>query len=156
MIKQILQKTVGFLKVLKEVYDAQIELPWTILFTTNIMELEGVRLEIFDAPVVLKAYGLLFACVRKEECSGEIHYRVFTDENFSLCSEETKQFILYHELGHIKNGDLDGKRNRLAREISADDYAASKLGKDIAFSALQEIYDIKPLKSILKRQQFLM
>lgn len=77
---------------------------------------------------------------------------IINDNSYNKFSEGAKRFFLYHEIGHIKNGDLDkigidfnrGVK-RLLRltvepmELKADEYAVSKVGKDVAISALEEV-----------------
>lgn len=77
---------------------------------------------------------------------------IINDNSYEKFSEGAKKFFLYHEIGHIKNGDLDKigidfyrTAKRLLRvtvepiELKADEYAVSKVGKDIAISALEEV-----------------
>lgn len=94
-------------------------------------------------------------------------YSIIIDDNFSLLSESTKEFALYHELGHINNGDLVdlsnffnnirllikqimylAKGNKLTIidnkeiEIAADKYAADHIGVDNAILALKELQSL--------------
>ena len=79
---------------------------------------------------------------------------VCVDDFFETLSPITQQFILFHEVGHIKNPDQDWKPfvvNQLERrvlllkgelspdECFADDYAVAKMGAAAGVFALNEV-----------------
>lgn len=66
---------------------------------------------------------------------------ISTDDNFDLLSDNTKEFIIQHELGHFDHKDLiTGVVGRqIALECEADMHAALVIGKDNAINALKEL-----------------
>lgn len=68
---------------------------------------------------------------------------ITVDTLFGKLSAKSQEFIVYHEIGHFVNGDLDGymERNDDA-EMAADEYAVSKCGKENAIKALEETLNL--------------
>lgn len=70
-------------------------------------------------------------------------YVLTLSNNFStLLNREEKLFIILHEIGHIVSGHIgNGEGRSLKKEIEADAYAASKIGRNLSariFSSLME------------------
>ena len=79
--------------------------------------------------------GFLFAmCARYVDNT----YAIIVDDEFNLATKEVREFIIWHELGHISN-DNSGVRT-LDCEHKADLYAQSKVGNVNAVAALNYMW----------------
>lgn len=81
---------------------------------------------------------------------------IMCDNIFDKLSEHTKQFIIYHEIGHIINNDHEKIKNQIEYvvkrtlcisditniELAADRYAIEHVGKHNALLALMEMMDV--------------
>lgn len=85
-------------------------------------------------------------------------YTLTLSDNFStLLSREEKLFIIFHEIGHVMSGHIgDGEGRSLKKEIEADTYSVSKIGRELSakiFASLMEkgvIGDSKEIKDRFK------
>ena len=81
-------------------------------------------------------------------------FYIIYDKNFMKLSEESQKFILFHELGHIINGDLEGDNaSKISRirnilrflnisnkaEFAADKFAVKRTSKKVALNAFWEM-----------------
>lgn len=110
---------------------------------------------------VLKSLQVKFAFVRIID---EYNYMITVDDTFMKCSNETKNFIIEHEIGHIMlhmNNKI-GLTEKIKRffnclfeinsyEFEADSYACRKVGKECAINAFKEIIKIKNSKLMVNR-----
>lgn len=62
---------------------------------------------------------------------------IIVDDEFNIAPVSVRNFIIWHELGHI--GNADATRN-LPCEIKADAFAASKIGEVEAVEALRYMW----------------
>ena len=111
----------------------------------------------YKANDYIKSTKGMYAMATRSD-SGNI---ILTDNLFEKLSENGKRFVLYHELGHIKNGDLSKvmtekqaeniRRKRIKKilrnqvldlELNADAFAVKKMGKELAIKGLNEMYNI--------------
>ena len=86
--------------------------------------------------------------------------KIYVDKIFLSLSENTKKFVVAHELGHLVNGHMKGSLVKLImlnsfrgfvcslnpatqREFEADRYALHFLSKEDCISALKELSTIK-------------
>ena len=65
---------------------------------------------------------------------------IFLTEEFASLAPTVKEYIImhekgHHELGHMSNGGM--KKRDIEKEIEADLYAVSKLGKDAVIAAME-------------------
>lgn len=113
--------------------------------------LVGMReelLEVFDAiehnPFMISFLGGAVAMAGFTEDKKKV---LMYDDYFLGLNEETRRFVLLHEMAHIINGDLDGivagKQTGLIRndriEFAADAFAANVVGEKAAIHALMDI-----------------
>jgi hypothetical protein len=83
----------------------------------------------------VRSAGFLFAmCARYVDDT----YAIIVDDEFNLAPKEVREFIIWHELGHIHN-DKDSIRT-LECEHKADMYAVSKVGQANAIIALNYMW----------------
>lgn len=88
---------------------------------------------------------------------------IMHDEAFELLPKFVQKFLLYHEIGHVVNDDIniseeESKRLIVKRafgvlpkmEVKADAYAASVVGVDSARKALQFLIDKTDIPMISK------
>lgn len=106
--------------------------------------IEEELLEVFDAIEYNAARMSLFGgFIAMAEHTGDKRNVLMYDRNFSEFSADARRFILLHEMAHIVNKDLEGKKAGLVRndkiEFAADAFAADIVGKDVAVSALMEV-----------------
>lgn len=130
--------------------------PKTILASDLVNLLED------DIPVIkytdrVHSIGSLFAiCGSLQNFNGELKPAIFVDEYFNELPETVKDFLMYHELGHIKLKHFEGnnqknsfinelknslyviKRNfRIElKELQADNYAVKQIGKEKSIESL--------------------
>ena len=118
---------------------------------------DNITLNVFYAPLVLKANGNIGACVAQY---GGINY-VYTDDYFEKLKKEEQEAILLHELHHILHGDRVSRLSIIKRafgfksavriEMMADEYAVKNSSKDIFINALNKILvDAPAPKAALK------
>jgi Zn-dependent peptidase ImmA (M78 family) len=147
----------NFVKTIKEQVEASNEIRYKIFYTSNIIEINNIKIRIFDEPLVLKASGFVFAaCIIVNDKTLD----VYIDENYKKCSTNAKEFILYHEVGHLVNKNLNSspmKRSFLGlftvdkAELEADKYAADNIGIDNVIAALKELYTMINTGEIKRR-----
>ena len=118
-------------------------------------EKDNISLNVFYAPLVLKANGNIGACVAQY---GGINY-VYTDDYFEKLTKDEQEAILLHELHHILHGDRVSRLSIIKRafgfksavriEMMADEYAVKNSSKSTFINALNKILVDAP-KSALK------
>lgn len=110
-----------------------------------IFEKDNISLNVLYAPAVLKATGILGACV--------VQYRginyAYVDDYFEKLTEDEQKAILLHEIHHILHEDSFSKIDIIKRalgfksaikiEIMADEYAVKNSSKEIFINALNKI-----------------
>ena len=83
--------------------------------------------------------GRINASVSKK---GEKYTLTLSDNFSTLLSREEKLFIIFHEIGHVMSGHIgDGEGRSLKKEIEADTYSVSKIGRELSakiFASLME------------------
>ncbi len=144
-------------KMLEEQYDAMIAVKiglvkWEFRYT---FEKDNISLNVFYAPTVLRANGLIGACVA--EYDGKI--LVYTDDQFEKLTKDEQEAILLHEMHHIIHRDKIsnlsiikralGFKSAIKIEILADEYAVKNSSKEVFISGLKKIVENAP-KSTLK------
>lgn len=121
----------------------------------NTMPEEGVFYYTDDTDEFMHKRGLICACAtiinfNMEDGSTRSCPTILHDSGFNLLPDNVKNFLVHHEIGHIKNSDLNNINQKqyasimLKRslgftntiEIKADAYAASVIGKANALNAL--------------------
>ena len=145
------------IKMIKEQYDAIIAVK-TGLFKCEFkytFQKDNITLNVFYAPLVLKANGNIGACVAQY---GGINY-VYTDDYFENLQKDEQEAILLHELHHILHGDRVSRLSIIKRafgfksavriEMMADEYAVKNSSKSTFINALNKILVDAP-KSALK------
>ena len=145
------------IKMIKEQYDAIIAVK-TGLFKCEFkytFQKDNITLNVFYAPLVLKANGNIGACVAQY---GGINY-VYTDDYFEKLTKDEQEAILLHELHHILHGDRVSRLSIIKRafgfksavriEMMADEYAVKNSSKSTFINALNKILVDAP-KSALK------
>ena len=92
-------------------------------------------------------------------------YTIYVDKLFLNLSDNAKKFVLYHELGHVENGDLKGNFKHLMkmgmlrsfpfpanpstiREFKADDNALKYMSKADCISAINELMDLQGVSKL--------
>ena len=100
-------------KMMREQYDAMIAVKigifkWDFRY---IFEKDNISLNIFYAPTVLKANGMIGACVA--EYDGKIF--VYTDDKFEKLTKDEQEAILLHEMHHIIHNDKISKLSIIKR-----------------------------------------
>ena len=120
----------------------------------------------------IHAVGSAFAIAQKTiltDNSGRKSGIIFCASYLSKLDEETQNFVMCHEVGHIVNGDLENMTGLLSRlimllrilgivpkmEIMADAFAASVIGKDATKKSLMWLAKFKPLGLIGRRDAFI-
>lgn len=87
---------------------------------------------------------------------GEVPCIIY-DDRFMLLNEESRNFVIYHELGHFqlqRDILLEGLVGRkIEFEYEADKYAADVVGKDIALQALKDIKELIYVSSFGKEKK---
>ena len=67
-------------------------------------------------------------------------------------------FVVFHEVGHFVNGDLDREENdtrlNLNKEIAADLYSSTVVGKETAVSALTKLKKISCQKPNISAKSY--
>ena len=157
LVKSFVNKIDSMKKMVKDHYDARIAVniglfKWDFRY---IFEKDNISLNVFYAPTVLRAYGLIGACIT--EYDGKIF--VYTDDSFEKLTKDEQEAILLHEIHHIINKDRISNLSMLKRalgfksaikiEMLADEYAVKNSSKNIFISALTKIVENAP-KSTLK------
>ena len=135
------------IEMIKEQYDAMVAVRLGIFkyeFKYT-FEKDNISLNVFYAPLVLKANGNIGACVAQY---GGINY-VYTDDYFEKLTKDEQEAILLHELHHILHGDrvsilsiikrAFGFKSAVKIEIMADEYAVKNSSKEIFINALNKI-----------------
>ena len=108
-------------------------------------EKDNISLNVFYAPLVLKASGNIGAQVVQYN---DINY-VYIDDYFEKLTKDEQEAILLHELHHILHGDrvsilsiikrAFGFKSAVKIEIMADEYAVKNSSKEIFINALNKI-----------------
>ena len=152
LVKSFVNKIESMKKMMKDQYDAITSVKmglfkWDFRY---IFEKDNISLNVFYAPAVLRANGLIGACVA--EYDGKIF--VYTDDNFEKLTKYEQEAILLHEIHHIINNDRISKLSMLKRalgfksaikiEMLADEYAVKNSSKDVFVSALNKIIENAP------------
>lgn len=92
---------------------------------------------------ILGLYGMVIAGMfaADEQVVGKENVRIIiVDDNFYELKEETKKFIIGHELGHSQHEVQIGQYIRkINDEFEADEYAAKLIGLDASINALKEM-----------------
>ena len=135
------------IEMIKEQYNAMIAVRLGIFkyeFKYT-FEKDNISLNVFYAPLVLKANGNIGACVAQY---GGINY-VYTDDYFEKLDKDEQEAILLHELHHILHGDrvsilsiikrAFGFKSAVKIEIMADEYAVKNSSKEIFINVLNKI-----------------
>lgn len=66
---------------------------------------------------------------------------ILVDDLFNeIFTDKEKEFIIYHEIGHIL--DKDNNANIERKEFTADNYSLRHVNKDVAISAMTKTRDI--------------
>ena len=145
------------IEMIKEQYDAMVAVKLG-LFKFEFkytFEKDNISLNVFYAPLVLKANGNIGAQV--VQYNG-INY-VYTDDYFEKLTKDEQEAILLHELHHILHGDRVSRLSIIKRafgfksavriEMMADEYAVKNSSKSTFINALNKILVDAP-KSALK------
>lgn len=104
---------------------------------------------------IVNSSGILFAMLIR---TWKDEYYIIVDSLFDELSNDTKQFILKHELAHKQLKHLEntnktnGIINNIHNEIEADKFASKYYGYNTAINALDEL--TKVAKTILTGVQF--
>ena len=124
----------------------------SMLNTSNIMHTAAGDVEIVYDPSDVHENNFAVSCVYQLKDYGDgVKYRIAVDDTFMKAPSHIKNAFIYHEIGHIVCGHLANSDNlsaskRLAlaiggavseKELEADRYAASYLGKNIMIDALK-------------------
>ena len=117
------------LKLLKETKEA-----FTRGFSEGFTKQTGCGINITLDHELVRKNGIIFAmyCLYSDGSS-----EIIVDDEFNIAPKEVREFIIWHELGHI--GNADDIRN-LSCEIKADAFAASKIGSNNAVDALKYMW----------------
>ena len=131
-------------------YNYPVNTKGVILREAYPMEVSGVActVETLYNPYALMLKGLGIASSVTDTVSKIV---ILVDDTYMLLSKNAREFVKWHELGHIEcrhsataTTSLDrmmksykGSVDR--REIEADSYAASVMGRDRAYAALREM-----------------
>lgn len=150
MIKRIKAQ----INMMKETYNAAVRLKMypSVVFPSD----SFMGRSIFHHNDSVRGNGMLFALVDNNQ-------NIWVDDNFYRLSEESREAILAHEIGHIENGHTEvaaseAKHSNIKRslsclfkstpvderEVEADLYAANKFGARVMINALEE------MKAIMK------
>lgn len=129
------------------------------------IRINGEEVMEFDGKKIFFAYNHEFVehnnalfCVSLKDSNHKNHYYIIADDNFRRVSNASKRFLVFHELGHIINGDLEEKNflkctiyslirrifglsNKI--EYKADVHAVRYVGKISALNSMNELIDIK-------------
>lgn len=95
--------------------------------------------------------NLCFTVVYQDEFNPKLFYIAF-DQKFIELSPTSQKFLLFHEMGHIKNNDFDIDQKKLEKqnilrsfgisnriEFKADKFAVEIVGKKAALKCLIEM-----------------
>ena len=154
-----MKSLVKTIEMIKEQYNAMVAVRLGIFkyeFKYT-FEKDNISLNVFYAPLVLKANGNIGACVAQY---GGINY-VYTDDYFEKLTKDEQEAILLHELHHILHGDRVSRLSIIKRafgfksavriEMMADEYAVKNSSKSTFINALNKILvDAPTTKSALK------
>lgn len=140
----MLRRLVRMYKTIKANNEAQLKLN-TSLVVPEQRELNGIVY--FNSDLHVKAFGAKYAFTAKNLFGQLI---IFTDDDFETLPEDVRLFTLYHELGHVENGDLERpaeelqkvlrERNRKSvneMELKADEYAVRKTSIETALKSME-------------------
>ena len=115
----------------------------------------------------LHSQGIIYAGVTKVKFGDRVLNVITCDSNFLELDENTRNFLIYHEVGHVIHNHTNmntkqAKYNIIKRslgilpkmEIQADCYAASVIGKDAAKLALRSLISNKKLIFVSRFEMF--
>ena len=147
------------IEMIKEQYDAMaaVKLGLFKFEFKYTFEKDNISLNVFYAPLVLKASGNIGAQVVQYN---DINY-VYIDDYFEKLTKDEQEAILLHELHHILHGDRVSRLSIIKRafgfksavriEMMADEYAVKNSSKSTFINALNKILvDAPTTKSALK------
>lgn len=97
-------------------------------------------------------------CISLKDTGRKNRYYIIADNNFMKLSNTAKKFLVFHEMGHIANGDLEEKNflkctimsfirrffgisNKM--EFKADLHAVRYVGKIAALNSMHELIALK-------------
>lgn len=146
----MIRRLIRLYKTIKETNEAQIKANYMINPELKERELDGITY--FSNDIIVKASGARVAYTAKTIYGETI---ILTDNDFDTYPKDVRKFILYHEIGHQINGDLDRPveelqkvlRNRNRRKVSemelkADEYALSKTDLETALKVMDHLIDL--------------
>lgn len=146
----MIRRLVRMYKTIKETNEAQLKVSYMISPKLNQKELDGITY--FNSDLYVKACGARITYTAKTTFGETI---ILTDDEFETLPKDLRKFILYHELGHQINGDLNRPveelqkvmRNRNRRKVSemelkADEYALSKTDLETALRVMDFLKDL--------------
>lgn len=167
----------------KEIIEAKLNMETRIIFKFNeIHPSSKYGVPVYLDQTMVRGLGFMYAAAIKpneqtSEFLGSDRSFVMVDEWFLKLSPETQEALLYHEMGHINLGHMEISLNTNAlereikslegdidyREMEADDYAASVVGRRRMIDALEEMdrntptvegmLRIKRLKKLMKEEK---
>lgn len=129
------------------------------------IHIDGEEVMEFDNKKIFFAYNHDFVeyndalfCVSLKDSNHKNRYYIIADNNFKKLTPVAKRFLVFHELGHVVNGDLELKNffkcaiysfirsffgigNKM--EYKADNYAVRNVGKISALNSMKELIDLK-------------
>lgn len=106
----------------------------------------------------LHSQGIMYSGVTKVKFGSMELNVIVCDSKFLELDQNTRDFFVYHEVGHVKYDHKYSKLVNIARalgflpkmEVQADCYAAAMIGKDAAKSALKSLVGNKRLPLITR------
>ena len=129
------------------------------------IRIDGEEVMEFDDKKIFFAYNHEFVeynnalfCISLKDSNHKNRYYIIADNNFRNVSAGTKRFLVFHELGHIINGDLEEKNflkyiiysftRRVfgignKTEYKADAHAVRHVGKTSALNSMYELLSVK-------------
>lgn len=135
-------------------------------------EIEGIP--VIKSPDMVRSLASVMACTTGVNTIYGTTIRVIcVDDYFDLAPENVQEFVIYHEIGHIKNKHFENATDKFAsfkhifkrnlklttEEAEADLYAYNKVGKENSIFALEYITnnfkvskrDIKSRLNVIKQ-----
>ena len=116
----------------------------------------GSGVGVYHNDIWLHRQGMILSEASKLLTSeGELVTVIIVDDYFMSAPQYVQDVLVFHELGHIENGDLDNisPTNTLKRwllmnvgivqkiELEADKFAAKRVGKEETLKALSWMYE---------------
>lgn len=103
--------------------------------------INGITVYYLYNPFAVMGTGNSVACTFTDRITQAV---IFVDDDFMSMSDDTKSFIIGHELGHIelRHTYVIGSNRNLDFEKAADAYSCNLFGKEIGIKAIKELRSV--------------